>query len=130
MLENVRSYLNERKPLMITADAFKILINKYNCADKLFQKYFLYFLNIEWKALVRDENDIPLSADDNVVMQCLRNNWINWAVTDKSLRELNNKDYPDEIYFCGASLNILYEANLVIGDDMIFSPAELASQLV
>lgn len=130
MLENVRSYLNERKPLMITADAFKILINKYNCADRLFQKYFLYFLNIEWDALVRDENDIPLSADDNVVMQCLRNNWINWAVTDKSLRELNNKDYPDEIYFCGVSLNILYEANLVIGDDMIFSPAELASQLI
>lgn len=130
MLENVRSYLNERRPLMITADAFKILINKYNCADKLFQKYFLYFLNIEWDALVRDEDNVPLSADDNMIMQCLRNNWINWTVTDKSLQELNNKDYPDEIYFCGASLNILYKANLVIGDDMIFSPAELASQLV
>lgn len=130
MLENVRSYLNERKPLMITADAFKILINKYNCADKLFQKYFLYFLNIEWDVLVRDENNVPLSADDNIIMQCLRNNWINWTVTDKSLQELNNKDYPDEIYFCGASLNILYKANLVIGDDMIFSPAELASQFI
>lgn len=130
MLQSVRNYLNERKPLMITADAFKILINKYNCADKLFQKYFLYFLNAEWDALVRDENGVPLSADDNAIMQCLRNNWINWAVTDKSLRELNNKDYPDEIYFCGASLNILYKANLVIGDDMIFSPAELASQLI
>lgn len=130
MLESVRNYLNERKPLMITADAFKILINKYNCADALFQKYFLYFLNVEWDALVRDEDGVPLSADDNMIMQCLRNNWINWAVTDKSLRELNNKDYPDEIYFCGASLNILYEANLVIGDDMIFSPAELASQLI
>lgn len=130
MLQSVRNYLNERKPLMITADAFKILINKYNCADALFQKYFLYFLNAEWDALVRDENGVPLSADDNAIMQCLRNNWINWAVTDKSLRELNNKDYPDEIYFCGASLNILYKANLVIGDDMIFSPAELASQLI
>jgi hypothetical protein len=115
---------------MITADAFKILINKYNCTDALFQKYFLYFLNAEWDALVRDENGVPLSADDNAIMQCLRNNWINWTVTDKSLQELNNKDYPDEIYFCGASLNILYKANLVIGDDMIFSPAELASQLV
>ena len=130
MLEIVRNYLNERKPLMITADGFKILINKYNCADALFQKYFLYFLNVEWDALVRDENGVPLSADDNMIMQCLRNNWINWAVTDKSLRELNNKDYPDEIYFCGASLNILYGANLVIGYDMIFSPAELASQLI
>ena len=130
MLQSVRNYLNERKPLMITADAFKILISKYNCADALFQKYFLYFLNAEWDALVRDENGVPLSADDNAIMQCLRNNWINWAVTDKSLRELNNKDYPDEIYFCGASLNILYKANLVIGDDMIFSPAELASQLI
>lgn len=130
MLDSVRNYLNERKPLMITADAFKILINKYNCADKLFQKYFLYFLNAEWDALVRDENGVSLSADDNAIMQCLRNNWINWTVTDKSLQELNNKDYPDEIYFCGASLNILYKANLVIGDDMIFSPAELASQLV
>lgn len=130
MLQNVRSYLNERKPLMITADAFKILINKYNCADALFQKYFLYFLNVEWNALVRDENGVPLSADDNVIMRCLRDNWINWTVTKKSLQELNNKDYPDEIYFCGASLRILYEANLVIGDDMIFSPAELASQLI
>lgn len=130
MLQSVRNYLNERKPLMITADAFKILINKYNCADALFQKYFLYFLNVEWDALVRDENGVPLSADDNMIMQCLRNNWINWTVTDKSLQELNNEDYPDEIHFCGASLNILYKANLVIGDDMIFSPAELASQLV
>lgn len=130
MLQSVRNYLNERKPLMITADAFKILINKYNCADVLFQKYFLYFLNVEWDALVRDENGVPLSADDNVIMRCLRDNWINWTVTKKSLRELNNKDYPDEIYFCGASLRILYEANLVIGDDMIFSPAELASQLI
>lgn len=130
MLQNVRSYLNERKPLMITADAFKILINKYNCADALFQKYFLYFLNVEWDALVRDENGVPLSADNNVIMRCLRDNWINWTVTKKSLQELNNKDYPDEIYFCGASLRILYEANLVIGDDMIFSPAELASQLI
>lgn len=130
MLDSVHSYLNERKPLMITADAFKILINKYNCADALFQKYFLYFLNVEWDVLVRDENNVPLSADDNTIMQCLRNNWINWAVTNKSLQELNNKDYPDEIYFCGASLNILYKANLVIGDDMIFSPAELASQLI
>lgn len=130
MLQSVRNYLNERKPLMITADAFKILINKYNCADALFQKYFLYFLNVEWDALVRDENGVPLSADDNVIMRCLRDNWINWTVTKKSLQELNNKDYPDEIYFCGASLNILYKANLVIGDDMIFSPAELASQLI
>ena len=130
MLQSVRNYLNERKPLMITADAFKILINKYNCADALFQKYFLYFLNVEWDALVRDENGVPLSADDNVIMRCLRDNWINWTVTKKSLQELNNKDYPDEIYFCGASLNILYKANLVIGDDMIFSPAELASHLI
>ena len=130
MLQSVRSYLNERKPLMITADAFKILINKYNCADALFQKYFLYFLNVEWNALVRDENGVPLSADDNVIMRCLRDNWINWTVTKKSLQELNNKDYPDEIYFCGASLTIVQEANLVIGDDMIFSPAELASQLI
>lgn len=130
MLQSVRNYLNERKPLVITADAFKILISKYNCADALFQKYFLYFLNAEWDALIRDENGVPLFADDNAIMQCLRNNWINWAVTNKSLQELNNKDYPDEIYFCGASLNILYKANLVIGDDMIFSPAELASQLI
>ena len=113
---------------MITADAFKALVKEHKCADKLFQKYFLYFLNSEWDSLVRDENGIPLSADNNIVMKCLRDNWINWAVTEKSLQELNNKDYPDEIYFCGASLNILYKANLVIGDDMIFSPAELASQ--
>lgn len=130
MLKSVHSYLNGRKPLMITADAFKILINKYNCADKLFQKYFLYFLDVEWDALVRDENDIPLSADDNMIMRCLRDNWINWAVTKKALQKLNNEDYPDEICFCGTSLNILYKANLVIGDDMIFSPAELASQLI
>lgn len=130
MLQSVHNYLNERKPLMITADAFKILISKYNCADALFQKYFLYFLNAEWDVLMRDENGVPLSADDNMIMQCLRNNWIKWTVTDKSLQELNNEDYPDEMYFCGASLNILYKANLVIGDDMIFSPAELASQLV
>ena len=130
MLKNVRKYLNGREPLMITADAFKILINKYDCADKLFQKYFLYFLDVEWDALVRDEDKRLLSADDDIVMRCLRNNWTNWIVTDKSLQELNNQEYPDEIYFCGASLNILYKANLVIGDDMIFSPAELASQLI
>ena len=54
MLQSVRNYLNERKPLMITADAFKILINKYNCADALFQKYFLYFLNIERKNIKKE----------------------------------------------------------------------------
>lgn len=124
------SCLNERKPLMITADAFKILVNKYNCADKLFQKYFVYFLNVEWDTLVRDENAIPLSVDDNVIMQCLRNNWINWAVTNKSLETLNKEDYPNEIYFCGMSLYILYKASLVIGDNMVFAPAELASQFV
>lgn len=130
MLKNVRSYLNERKPLMITSKAFNILINEYDCSNKLFKKYFLYFLKPEWNILMRDENGILLSADNNRVMKCLRDNWINWTVTDKSLQELNNKDYPDEIYFCGDSLDILYKANLVIGDDMIFSPAELASQLV
>lgn len=130
MLKNVRSYLNERKPLMITSKAFNILINEYDCSNELFKKYFLYFLKPEWNILMRDENGILLSADNNRVMKCLRDNWINWTVTDKSLQELNNKDYPDEIYFCGDSLDILYKANLVIGDDMIFSPAELASQLV
>lgn len=130
MLKNVRSYLNERKPLMITSKAFNILINEYDCSNELFKKYFLYFLKPEWNILMRDENGILLSADNNKVMKCLRDNWINWTVTDKSLQELNNKDYPDEIYFCGDSLDILYKANLVIGDDMIFSPAELASQLV
>ncbi len=130
MLESVHRYLNERKPLMITANAFETLIKKYKCADKLFQKYFLYFLDSEWDSLIRDENGVPLSVDDDIVMRCLRDNWINWAVTKKSLQELNDRDYPDEIYFCGASLDILYKANLVIGDDMIFSPAELASQLV
>lgn len=130
MLKNVRSYLNEKKPLMITSKAFNILINEYDCSNELFKKYFLYFLKPEWNILMRDENGILLSADNNRVMKCLRDNWINWTVTDKSLQELNNKDYPDEIYFCGDSLDILYKANLVIGDDMIFSPAELASQLV
>ena len=130
MLKNVRSYLNERKPLMITSKAFNILINEYDCSNELFKKYFLYFLKPEWNILMRDENGILLSADNNKVMRCLRDNWINWTVTEKSLQELNNKDYPDEIYFCGDSLDILYKANLVIGDDMIFSPAELASQLV
>lgn len=130
MLKNVRSYLNERKPLMITSKAFNILINEYDCSNELFKKYFLYFLKPEWNILMRDENGILLSADNNRVMKCLRDNWINWTVTDKSLQELNNKDYPDEIYFCGDSLDILYKANLVIGNDMIFSPAELASQLV
>lgn len=112
---------------MITADAFKILVTKYNCADKLFQKYFVYFLNIEWEALVRNEDNIPLLADDDAIMQCLRQNWGNWIVTNKSLEALNKKD---KIYFCGASLRILYKVNAVIGDNMIFSPAELASQLV
>lgn len=130
MLKNVRSYLNEKKPLMITSKAFNILINEYDCSNELFKKYFLYFLKPEWNILMRDENGILLSADNNRVMKCLRDNWINWTVTDKSLQELNNKDYLDEIYFCGDSLDILYKANLVIGDDMIFSPAELASQLV
>lgn len=130
MLKNVRSYLNGKKPLMITSKAFNILINEYDCSNELFKKYFLYFLKPEWNILMRDENGILLSADNNRVMKCLRDNWINWTVTDKSLQELNNKDYPDEIYFCGDSLDILYKANLVIGDDMIFSPAELASQLV
>ena len=115
---------------MITSKAFNILINEYDCSNELFKKYFLYFLKPEWNILMRDENGILLSADNNRVMKCLRDNWINWTVTDKSLQELNNKDYPDEIYFCGDSLDILYKANLVIGDDMIFSPAELASQLV
>ena len=121
--------VEKRKSIMITADAFKILATKYNCVDKLFEKYFVYFLDIGWNALVRDENDTPLSADDDVVMQCLRKNWANWTVTDKSLQALNNKDYPNEIYFCGASLQVLYKASLVISDNMIFSPAELASQL-
>lgn len=115
---------------MITADAFRTLVKEYKCADKLFQKYFLYFLDSEWNFLVRDKNGVQLSADNDIVMRCLRNNWTNWTVTGRSLQELNDEVYPDEIYFCGASLNILYKANLVIGDDMIFSPAELASQLV
>lgn len=119
--------VEKRKSIMITADAFKILATKYNCVDKLFEKYFVYFLNVEWEALVRNEDNIPLLADDDAIMQCLRKNWTNWIVTDQSLQALNKKD---EIYFCGASLHILYKVSAVISDNMIFSPAELASQLV
>ena len=119
--------VERRKSIMITADAFKILATKYNCIDKLFEKYFVYFLNVEWEALVRNEDNIPLLADDDAIMQCLRKNWTNWTVTDQSLQTLNKKD---EIYFCGASLHILYKVSTVISDNMIFSPAELASQLV
>lgn len=92
--------------------------------EKLFEKYFVYFTSNDWAGI--SDNVI---VDTSRRAKILRKYWWGWSVTEKTLQELNAFVYPDEIYFCGYYLNDLYKANLVIGDDMIFSPAELASQL-
>ncbi len=119
--------LKGRKPILITAAAFKDLAYGQHgdaIIEKLFEKYFVYFTTNDWAGI--SDNII---VDTSRRAKILRKYWWGWSVTEKTLQELNAFVYPDEIYFCGYYLNDLYKANLVIGDDMIFSPAELAGQL-
>lgn len=93
-------------------------------AEKLFKNYFVYFTLKDWKEIANN-----IAVDSSRRAKILRQFWWSWSVTEKTLQELNSFVYPDEICYCGYYLEDLYNANLIIGDDMIFSPAELASQL-
>lgn len=116
----MRDFLNGRKPLLITAEAFKkISHNNPSDIKHFFDTYFLYFHTNEWNKICGVE------IGDTQYSIILRTYWHNWTVTDKSLKDLNNEDYPDEIYFCGTTLDSLYKANKIIGDDMILCPTEL-----
>lgn len=123
----MRESLRGRKPILITAMAFKdLMYSEYDndIAEKLFKEYFVYFTLKDWKEIANNT-----AVDSSGRAKILRQFWWSWSVTEKTLQELNAFVYPDEIYYCGYYLEDLYNANLIIGDDMIFSPAELANHL-
>lgn len=106
------------------------MIKGYKCdTEKLFKKYFLYFFDSEWYNITHKEEGILKTIREDVVSQILRQHWWDWTVLNHNSLEKMDEKYPDEVYFCGASLGVLYKANQIIGDDMIFSPKELAEQL-
>ena len=123
MLRTTHVSYEGKKPIVITAEAFKILCRTCHI-DKLFNKYFVYFLSDDWELLTGDR--VPISESGYSTM--LYKYWWNWTVKEfTSLRQLSSK--IEELSFCGASLRDLYYANQSISDDMIFTPEELVNQL-
>lgn len=123
MLRTTHVSYEGKKPIVITAEAFKTLCRTCSIG-KLFDKYFVYFLGDDWELLAGER--IPISESGYSAM--LYKYWWNWTVRDfTSLRQLSSK--IEELSFCGTSLQDLYHANQSISDDMIFTPEELVSQL-
>ena len=123
MLRTTHVSYEGKKPIVITAEAFKILCRTCNIS-KLFNKYFVYFLYDDWKLLTDEQLPISESGYSTILYKY----WWNWTVEDfANLRQLSEK--MEELSFCGSSLKELYRANHFISDDMIFTPEELVSQL-
>lgn len=92
--------------------------------SKLFDKYFVYFLDDDWGLLTSEQLPISESGYSTILYKY----WWNWTVKEfTSLKQLSEQ--VEELSFCGSSLKDLYWANHFISDDMIFTPEELVSQL-
>lgn len=123
MLRTTHVSYEGKKPIVITAEAFKTLCRTCHIS-KLFDKYFVYFLGDDWKLLTGEQVPISESGYSTILYKY----WWNWTVEDfASLRQLSGK--IEELSFCGTSLRDLYYANQSISDDMIFTPEELVNQL-
>lgn len=123
MLRTTHVSYKGKKPIVITAEAFKTLCRTCNIS-KLFDKYFVYFLGDDWGLLTSEQLPISESGYSTILYKY----WWNWTVKEfTSLKQLSGQ--VEELYFCGSSLKDLYWANHFISDDMVFTPEELVSQL-
>ena len=109
----------------MTAEAFN-LFSQSGLADFLFNKFFVIFTKAQWIQL------LTLQAKPIDEWSCglaLRKHWTNFSVTSEDLDKIDKK-FPDILCYCGTQLKELYAANQILGDDMIFTPVELARLVI
>lgn len=125
MLGDMRSYLNGKKPIIMTIHTFQEMFEQYssNEMNNFFKHFYPCFSCHSYDVLKTEYVDMPFG-------KLLYEHWLDWGIFEEEmldlLRRIANEECPDDTMFCSQNLYELYEANRIIPNDMIYTIGDLA----